>query len=147
MRVPEEGDPLGAIVAVDAIDKLLSPQVEGGRLKVFLRTKATEAQMEGDRVVSITAQNLDNGRAVRIAFQYILDATELGDMLQLTGTDYVVGAESVQETSEPHAQPHDTKPHCVQSYTYTFALERKPEGENHRIAKPTHYEHYRDHQR
>ena len=134
------------IVAVNAIDKLLSPQAEAGRLKVFLRTKASEAQMEGDRVVSITAHNLDDGRAVRIAFHYILDATELGDLLPLTGTEYLVGAESVQETAEPHAQPHSPKPHCVQSCTYTFALERRPKSENHRISKPTRYGHYRDRQ-
>ncbi len=134
------------LVAVNAINQLLAPQVEAGRLKVFLRTKATEAQMEGDRVVWIKALNLDNGRALRMAFHYILDATELGDLLPLTGTEYVVGAESVQQTSEPHAQPYEPKPHCVQSCTYTFALEQKPEGENHGISKPTHYDYYHDRQ-
>ena len=133
-------------VAVNAIDKLLSPQVEAGRLRIYLRTKATAAQMDGDRVVSITAHNLDDCQSVRFAFQYVLDATELGDLLPLTGTEYVVGAESVGETSEPHAQPDDPKSHCVQSCTYTFALERRPESEVHCIAKPTKYEHYRDRQ-
>jgi hypothetical protein len=32
----------------------------------------------------------------------------------------------------------------VQSFTYTFACERRPKGENHIIAKPESYEHYRD---
>ena len=132
------------IVAVKAIDRLLSPQVEAGRLKVFLRTKATEAQSEGNRIVSITAMNLDDRKAVRFSFQYVLDATELGDLLPLTGTEYVVGAESVDETDEPRAQPDEPKCYCVQSCTYTFALERRPDGEQHRISKPTKYEHYRD---
>ena len=131
------------LVAVNAISKLLSPQLQTRRLRVFLRTKATEAWTDGDRVASLKTINLDDGSAVRFAFQYILDATELGDLLPLTGTEYVVGAESVSQSSEPHAQPDEAKPHCVQSCTYTFALERRPEGENHRISKPRQYEHYR----
>ena len=129
-------------VAVNAIGTLLSPQIEAGRLGIFLRTKAVEARMNGNRVVSLKAINLDDGGAVRFAFEYILDATELGDLLPLTGTEYVVGAESVSQTSEPHAQPDEAKPRCVQSCTYTFAMERRPEGENHRIPKPSQYEHY-----
>ncbi len=133
-------------VAVGVIGDLLSPHVEAGRLRVFLRTKATEAETDGDRVTSIRAINLDTGDAVRFAFEYVLDATELGDLLPLTGTEYVVGAESVSQTTEPHAQPDEAKPHCVQSCTYIFALERRPVGEDHRISKPTRYEHYRDRQ-
>jgi len=55
-----------------------------------------------------------------------------------------VGAEAKHETGEPHAQPVEPKPLCVQSFTYTFALDRGGEGENHVIAKPEKYESYRD---
>ena len=133
-------------VAVDAIDKLLAREVAEGRLRIFLRTKAVGVQMDGDRVVSVTALNLDDGRRVRFSFHYILDSTELGDLLPLTGTEYVVGAESVDETSEPHAQPKEAMPHCVQSCTYTFVMERRHGDENNRIIKPSRYEHYRDRQ-
>jgi hypothetical protein len=133
-------------VALNAIDELLSPERDSGRLQVFLRTKVTAAQTDGDRVVRITATNLDNGDNAQFTFQYVLDATELGDLLPLTGTEYVVGAESMSQTSEPHAQPDEAKPHVVQSCTYTFALERRPEDENHRMSAPERYEHYSDHQ-
>ena len=53
----------------------------------------------------------------------MLDATELGDLLPLTGTEYTVGAESVDQSGEPHAQPHRPMAHCVQSITYVFAME------------------------
>ena len=58
----------------------------------------------------------------------VIDATELGDLLPLAGAEYRVGAESVAETGEAHAQPHEAKAHCVQSFTYTFAAERRPEA-------------------
>ena len=134
------------IVAVNAINKLLSLWVESGQLKVFLRTKVAAAETDGDRVVCVKAANLDDGSMLRFFFQYILDATELGDLLPLTGTEYVVGAESARQTGEPHAQPLELKPRCVQSCTYTFALEHRPEGENHQISKPTKYEYYRENQ-
>ena len=133
-------------VGLSAIERLLSGEIESGRLQVFLRTKATEAVVEGDRIVSLKAVNLNDGNAVRFEFEYVLDATELGDLLPLTGTAYSVGAESIDDTGEPHAQPEEPKAHCVQSCTYTFAMERRPLSEDNSIAKPDSYEHYRDSQ-
>jgi hypothetical protein len=49
------------------------------------------------------------------------------------GAEYRVGAEAIGQTGEAHAQPHEAKAHCVQSFTYTFAAERRPEGERHVI--------------
>ncbi len=132
------------IAAVRTLETLLAPEVEAGHLKIFLRTKTAAVEVDGDRVVSLKAVNLDDGSAIRFRFQYVLDATELGDLLPLTGAEYGVGAESIQETGEPHAQPEKPRPHCVQSCTYTFALERRPVGEDNRIPKPQKYEHYRD---
>ena len=133
-------------VACNAIEESLSRYVAAGRLRIFLRTMAVAAGTDGDRVTDIRAINLDDGSHTRFEFQYVLDATELGDLLPLTGTEYVVGAESAAQTSEPHAQPDRPRPHCVQSSTYPFALERRPEGEDHRLAQPTHYENFRDRQ-
>ncbi len=67
--------------------------------------------------------------------EFVIDATELGDLLPLAGLGYRVGAETTSETGEPHAQPRRAKPRCVQSFTYTFALERTPAGE--RAPDPT----------
>ena len=47
-----------------------------------------------------------------------------------------MGAELIHETGEPHAQPSEHRRNCVQKLTHTFALERRPQGELHVIAKP-----------
>src|SRR6185295_20248230 len=52
--------------------------------------------------------------------------------------------ETMRETGEAHAQPHEAKAHCVQSFTYTFAAERRPAGERHVVAAPSRYRHYRE---
>ena len=131
-------------VGLAVLEQLLAPEVEAGRLRIFPRSKACAAEVEGDRVTGIRAVDLDSGRQREFRFRYVLDATELGDLLPLTGTEYVVGAESVAETGEPHAQPEEAKAHCVQSLTYVFAMERRPAGENHTIERPARYAHYRD---
>src|SRR5262249_25870214 len=76
----------------------------------------------------------------------VLDATDLGDLLPLSGAEYRCGAESIDETGEPHAQPDTPNPQCAQSYTYTFALEQRPRHEHHVIQRPERYEYFRDRQ-
>ena len=127
-------------VAVDAMMALLQPHVDAGRVTLHLRTKAAAADVEDDRVVSVTAVDLEDGRALRFGPPVVIDATELGDLLPLTGAEYSVGAETIAETGEAHAQPSEPKPHCVQSFTYVFGLERRPQGERHVIERPARYE-------
>jgi hypothetical protein len=132
------------IVAVTAIEEMLRPAIDSGQLQVYLRTKAVAADVDSDWVQSIRTLNLDDGTALEFRPAYLIDATELGDLLPLVGAEHAVGAETIAETGEPSAQPEDPHPQCVQSCTYTFALERRPENERHAIARPTKYEHYRD---
>jgi hypothetical protein len=137
-------------VAVDALRAMAQPLMESGRLAIRTRTKAASANVTADSVESVLAVNLDDRRWMRIRARMVIDATELGDLLPLAGAEYVVGAETKAETGEPHAQPLEPKPHCVQSFTYTFVLENAGVLENtgrdrsHAIPKPERYEHYRD---
>jgi hypothetical protein len=125
-------------IAVRIIERMLPSQVS-----VYRRTKTVSVTTEGDRITEVAAMNLDDGRVVRFRPKLVIDATELGDLLPLSGAEHVIGAESIAQTGEPQAQPHEPKAHCVQSFTYTFACERRPKGETHVIPKPEKYEHYR----
>jgi FAD dependent oxidoreductase len=129
--------------AVDAIDAMLRPHVESGRLAIHRRTKAVAAGTEGDRITAVLAMDLDDARLIRFHPELVIDATELGDLLPLCGAEHMVGAETVEQTGEAQAQPVEARPHCVQSFTYTFACERCADGENHTIPKPAKYLHYR----
>ena len=48
-----------------------------------------------------------------------------------------------ENACEAHAQPFAPKPDCVQSFTYVFALERRPQVERHVIARPARFAHFR----
>ncbi len=133
-------------VAVGVIEQMLAPHLQSGRLSIHRRMKTVAVSTEGDRITEVVAMALDDGRSVRFRPQFAIDATELGDLLPLCGAEHVIGAETVAQTGERQAQPVEPKPHCVQSFTYTFACERRPQGEHHVIPKPEKYQQYRDSQ-
>ncbi|MEP7303775.1 MAG: FAD-dependent oxidoreductase [Caldimonas sp.] len=130
-------------VGAKAMLDLLAPHLASGRLQLFLRSKTVAVDSDETRIRSLLALDLDTGRTIRFRAAMTIDATELGDLLPLAGAEYRVGAEAMAETGEAHAQPHEAKAHCVQSFTYTFAAERRPEGERHVLPEPARYRHYR----
>lgn len=138
-------------VGLAALHAMLAPHVAGGRLLISLNHEPIAAAMADDRVVEVTvarrrtATELDpeaDLSACRIRASYFLDATELGDLLPLTHTDYVTGAESRADTGEADA-PLEARPHEIQSFTYCFAVEYCP-GESHVIPPPRDYARLRD---
>ncbi len=133
-------------VAVAAMEAMLRPFVEQGLLTIHLRHKLAAVGVDGDRIVSVTTVSLEGTGALRFHPKIVLDATELGDLLPLAGAEYRSGAETIAETGEAHAQPEEPKAHCVQSFTYTFGMERRPNGERHVIPAPERYAYFRDRQ-
>jgi FAD dependent oxidoreductase len=129
--------------AVGVIERMLEPYVADGRIVIHRRTKTVAVSTDRDRITAVTALGLDDRGLVRFHPEIVIDATELGDLLPLAGAEHAIGAETVGETGERQAQPVAPKPHCMQSFTYTFACERRGDGEKHVIPRPEKYEHYR----
>jgi hypothetical protein len=128
-------------VALAVLHELLAPFVSGRRVRLLLEHKPVAADVAGDRVRSVTVRDLHSGRDVVLTAPYILDATELGDLLPLTKTEYVIGAESQRETGEPHA-PAEAQPRNQQAFTYCFAVDYL-DGGDHTIPKPSEYDSWR----
>jgi hypothetical protein len=132
-------------VAVAVIDAMLAPARSRGLLRVLMRRKPVAADATGDGVRAVTFQHLETGRTETIRAKYVLDATELGDLLPLAGVEYVSGAESQAETGEPHAPTGPARPDNVQGLTWCFPVAFDPApGAAHVIDKPRQYERWRD---
>lgn len=129
-------------VALAVLQAMLAPYVASGRLTMLLRHKPVAASCERDFVRALTVRSLESGRALVLHAKYFLDATELGDLLPLTRTEYVTGFESRRETGELHA-PETAQPLNMQACTWCFAMEYRP-GEDHTIARPEEYDFWRD---
>src|SRR5262249_40572397 len=90
-------------IALAVLEGMLAPHRHSPQLKLLLHHIPIRADVDGDTVRSVTLKNTTDNPDVTISADYILDASELGDLLPLTKTEYVSGAESQAETNEPHA--------------------------------------------
>jgi len=129
-------------VSVSVLEEMLAPHGSGGRLTVLLRHKPVGADVAGDRIRAVKARDLATGRERVIQAAQFVDATEQGDLLPLTRTEYVTGFESRRDTGEPHA-PEQAQPANIQSFTVCFVIDHLS-GEDHTIERPAEYAFWRD---
>jgi len=129
-------------VALTVMEEMLACVRSAGTLDVRLRRKPISAEVAGDRVCSVRLLNLETGDEEVVHADFVLDATELGDLLPLAGVEYVTGAESQAETGEPHA-PMEAQPRNVQAFSWCFPMAFDPKT-SHVIEKPARYDHWRD---
>ncbi|MFN7931979.1 MAG: FAD-dependent oxidoreductase [Bryobacteraceae bacterium] len=129
-------------VAENLLEEMLKQQ--SAKIQLLKRTRIVHITRTADRIQSALAYNFATKETIRIVPRFVLDATEMGDLLPLAKTPYAVGSEAKSDTNEPHAAPEPNTA-CVQSFTYTFGVEHR-DGEDHRVAKPQGYERIRDSQ-
>lgn len=129
-------------VWLHVMENMLMPYISSGRLILLLEHKVVSAEMEKTKVKSLNVKNLKNGKEITLYAEYFVDATELGDLLPITGTEYVTGAESKNETNELHASEYKD-PTNEQAFTMCFALDYMP-GEDWTIRKPEEYDFWRN---
>ncbi|HWQ55887.1 MAG TPA: FAD-dependent oxidoreductase [Bryobacteraceae bacterium] len=129
-------------VSLAVLEDMLAPYVSGGRVVVLRRHKAVAADVEGNRIRSVSLKDFEDGRTLTVHAPYFIDATEMGDLLPLARVEYVTGAESRGQTGEPHA-PETAQPANMQAFTCCFAVDWLA-GEDHTIDKPEEYAFWRD---
>jgi hypothetical protein len=128
-------------VSLAVLENMLAPFQSAGTLTILLEHAPESATTAGDHVTSVTLRDLRQARMRTITAKYFLDATELGDLLPLTKTEFVTGAESRSQTGEAHAA-EVAQPANSQSFTFCFAMDHL-EGEDHTIEKPGDYAKWR----
>jgi len=121
---------------------MLAPLLASDRLEVLRRHRPTSVTTDGDRVTSVSLQDLGDGNDVIVSAAYVLDATETGELLPLTGAEYITGAESRADTGEPHA-PEIADPLNMQATSVCFAVDHL-DGKDHTIDRPDTYGFWRD---
>jgi hypothetical protein len=126
----------------EVLEDLLRPAQAQGLLRCLMRHRPVGADMKRDQISAVSFENLHTGERLTITADYVLDATEEGDLLPLAGCEFVVGAESSVRTGEPHALAGPADPMDQQAITWCAALEWRP-GEDHTIDQPEGYEFWR----
>ena len=129
-------------VAVAVLNDMFAPYISTGKLTLLLEHKITSASVSGNQVKALEAVNLRSSTKLILSAPYFVDATEMGDLLPMTGTEFVTGAEAKSETNELHA-PEKANPENNQAFTVCFAIDYVP-GENHVIEKPKDYDFWKN---
>ena len=124
-------------VSAAVIEEMLMPYRVSGRLEILRGHTPTAVVMDGDR-----AKAVDFGGFTVIA-NYVVDSTETGDLLPLSGAEYVVGAESHAMTSEPHAAD-SYQPLNQQAITWCCAIGWNPRNAGI-IDRPATYDFWKTH--
>jgi hypothetical protein len=122
--------------------EMLNPYIVSGQLTLLLEHKAVAAEVEGDKVRALKVKHVRSKQESVLVASYFIDATELGDLLPITGTEYVTGTESQSETQEMHAAAV-ANPLNQQAFTVCFALTYDNKGV-HTIQKPEEYDFWRN---
>ncbi|GGJ78966.1 FAD-dependent oxidoreductase [Deinococcus aquiradiocola] len=128
-------------VAVAVLEGMLAPYLSSGQLRLMLNTRPVSATTDGDRVTSVQAEHQPTGTRLDLSGAYVLDATETGELLELAGIEHVIGAESQNQTGEPHALAV-ADPLNQQAISWCFAMDHT-EGADYTIPKPAGYDGWR----
>jgi hypothetical protein len=129
-------------VALAVLEELFAPYVSGKQVVILREYQPVDAEVDGDKVKAVRIRSLRGGKDVVLRAPLFVDGTEMGDLLPLTRTEYVTGAEGRAETGEPHA-PEQPDPQNMQAFTCCFAMDYI-DGEDHTIARPAEYAFWRD---
>lgn len=129
-------------VSLALLYDLFNPYLSSRRLTLLLEHKVVAADVDGDKVSALKSRSLRTGNEVVLRAPYFVDATELGDLLPMTKTEFVTGAESRKDTGEMHA-PEKADPLNQQAFTVCFAIDYVP-GTNNVGDKPKNYDFWRD---
>lgn len=106
-------------VSLKYLKALLKPFEDSGILTIYLDTKLLASEHKDHTVYNVLVKK-DQEKFILEA-KYFLDATDTGELLPLTNTNYVTGAESFDETNEPHA-PKVGDAQDMQPITWTAAV-------------------------
>jgi hypothetical protein len=105
------------------------------QIRLLTNYAPSKVEVEGDVIKAVACSSTTGGAPVTIEAAYVLDATEEGDLLPLSGCEHVIGAESREDTGEPHALSGPPDPVDQQAITWCAAVEWCP-GEDHTIVRP-----------
>ncbi|MCF7689451.1 MAG: FAD-dependent oxidoreductase [Cephaloticoccus sp.] len=130
-------------VALAVLEAFLAPYLQTGRLVILLHHTPLATEQDGtDRIKSVRLTDTTSGAEIRLSARMFLDATELGDLIALSGTESVTGRESRDQTGEPSA-PIIAQPANHQAFSWCFALEYL-DGANYVGTPPADYDYWRN---
>lgn len=129
-------------VALAVLTAMLAPFQRSGRLVILADHAPVGVELAAPEVMAaVRLEHRPTGGACEVRAAIFLDATELGELLELAAVEHVTGQEAKAMTGEPSA-PAVARPENVQAFSWCFAMEHR-DGENHVGPPPAGYDFWR----
>lgn len=106
-------------------------------LKVNYGERLYAVKTDGNRITSVTTISITTGKKMNYKAKTYVDATELGDLIKMSGEGYDLGLEDQKLTGED-AGIHASE-NVVQDLTYVATLKDFGPGADKTIPKPANY--------
>lgn len=129
------------LVAELVLEEMLAQWRSRGLVHVLRGWTVDSAHVQRDEVRTISVRS-EHGAEQELSGRFFLDATDLGDLLDITGVEHVTGAESQADTAEPHALAGPADPLDQQAITWAMLLDLAP-GTDNTIDRPRAYQQWR----
>ncbi|MBW4647192.1 MAG: FAD-dependent oxidoreductase [Kastovskya adunca ATA6-11-RM4] len=130
------------VTSARALNEAIAPYITQKRLIIIPFAEPmqviTTTSGQRRRVTGVVFRDTQNGANFTVSGQVVIEATDLGDLLELGNIESRVGQEARSETGEP-LLPEVALPRCQQSITYCVLLERTAPGRGVSIGKPIGY--------
>ncbi|WP_008312428.1 FAD-dependent oxidoreductase [Leptolyngbya sp. PCC 6406] len=131
------------VVAATAMNSALVPYLSEGRLRLIpysdpVQVLATDPPGQRRQVAGVVFRDRQTGAQFTVTASVVLEATDLGDLLELGGIESRVGQESRHETGEA-ILPDLPRPQCQQSITFDVVVERTLPGQGVTVTAPPTY--------
>jgi FAD dependent oxidoreductase len=123
------------------LEEMLAPHISSGRICLLVRHVPTGCDSVDGTIRSVELTDLATKQRVTVAADYVIDATETGDLLRLADIEHVTGFESRAETGEP-AAPSEAQPNNMQAVSICFALDHVA-GSDNTIERPEQYDRWK----
>lgn len=126
------------------IEEILSPYLASGQLTLMKEAVVVDLQRQGEVIREVVIYRFQDGRQIHVKPAYVLDATEMGDLLPLANEEFITGSEGGLATGEPHASAPEANPLNMQAITWVAALGYDPacpeSSDRYRIERPRLYD-------
>ncbi len=130
------------VVASTAMNEALIPYLRDRRLTLISFAEPVEVLFTTDgprpRVTGVVCRDTQRGHTFTIKAKVTVEATDLGDLLEVGQIPSRVGQEARQETGEA-ILPEDARPQCQQSITWDAVVECAKPGQGTPIGAPEGY--------
>jgi hypothetical protein len=127
------------VVAATAMNEALIPYLASGQLRIIPFAEPEEGVMDNSgerpRLVGMVCRDRRTGHRFTVRAQVTIEATDLGDLLEVANIPSRVGQEARQETGEA-ILPEEARPDCQQSFTFDVVVEYTGKGKGVPIGKP-----------